>query len=425
MQEATLISPGAARPVAAVRSRPLEETHIDDLLRLVVENGKLFARIEAGGGFGTPGVPLDTGRWHQVAAVKRGATLTLILDGQPAGSCPAPEFTITAARDCALGGNPHFTGNEYLAATFAEFGLWNRALSIEELRQAAPAAPSLETFTFKTFGAQGEGLQADVHRPPDDGIRPVVLFIHGGALMAGDRKLTAKPGSLLRTLLDAGYVVVSIDYRLAPKVKLPEIIEDVRDACNWVRKRLPEIIPINPEQLVVMGQSAGGYLTQMTGFCVQPRPRALVSFWGYGDIAAEWYSRPDSFYRQQPLVTKEEAEQPGNGKLYLYCRQQGLWPKVVTGHNPETEPRAFDPFCPARNVTREYPPTLLIHGTKDTDVPYALSVQMDKELTAKGVEHQFITIPEGGHGFRSKEDAEIAAQTYRQVVEFLKQHTKR
>src|SRR5204862_3047042 len=114
------------------------------------------------------------------------------------------------------------------------------------------AAPSLETLTFKTFGAQGEGLQADVHRPPDDGIRPVVLFIHGGALMAGDRKLTAKPGSLLRTLLDAGYVVVSIDYRLAPKVKLPAILDDLRDAYAWVRARGPSFFQIDPEQIFLM-----------------------------------------------------------------------------------------------------------------------------------------------------------------------------
>jgi dipeptidyl aminopeptidase/acylaminoacyl peptidase len=133
-------------------------------------------------------------------------------------------------------------------------------------------------------------------------------------------------------------------------------------------------------------------------------------------------ARNDSFYCRQPLVTKEEAHRLGSGKLYLYCRQQGLWPKVVTGHDPEAEPRAFDPFCPVRNVTKDYPPTLLIHGTKDTDVPYALSVQMDKELTAKGVAHEFITVPDGIHGFRSKVDGEVAAKTYRQVVEFLGQY---
>src|SRR5207249_3612888 len=120
----------------------------------------------------------------------------------------------------------------------------------------------------------------------------------------------------------------------------------------------------------------------------------------------------------------EEAEKLGGPKLYLYCRQQGLWPQVLTGHDPEKEPGFFDPFCPERNVTRDYPPTLLIHGTKDTDVPYELSVRMDKAPSAKDVPHKFITIPGGGHGF-SRRDQEIASQTYQQVIEFLKSHAGR
>ncbi len=112
---------------------------MDDPLRLVVDNGKLFARIEAGSSFGTPGVPVGPSRWHRVAAAKRGATLTLFMDGLAVGSSAAPEFTTTTARDCALGGNPHFTGNEFLAATFADFSLWGRALSDEELRRLTSA----------------------------------------------------------------------------------------------------------------------------------------------------------------------------------------------------------------------------------------------------------------------------------------------
>lgn len=278
-----------------------------------------------------------------------------------------------------------------------------------------------QTFTYKTFDKTTNQLQADVYRSPDDKIRPVIIFIHGGALMMGGRGQSTKPGSLFDTLLKAGYAVVSIDYRLAPQVKLPGIIEDLEDACKWVREKGPELFHIDPKEIFVMGQSAGGYLTQVAGYRVKPRPKALVSFWGYGDIAGEWYSRADEFYRKQPLVTKEEADKEGGGKLYLYCRQNGLWPKVLTGHDPETEPKAFDPFCPVRNVTKDYPPTLLIHGTKDTDVPYELSVMMDKELTAKGVKHEFISIPGGGHGF-GRNDATIAAKTYEQVVKFLKQY---
>jgi len=278
--------------------------------------------------------------------------------------------------------------------------------------------PTVDTYTFKTVGTNE--LKADVHRPVGDAVRTVIVYIHGGALMMGSRAITPKAGSLLEAMLNAGYVVVSIDYRLAPKVKLPAIIEDVVDACAWVRKEGSKRFGMKSPELFVMGESAGGYLTLMSGFQVKPRPRALVSFWGYGDIAGSWYSKPDAFYRQKQLVTEEETEKSA-ALLYLYCRQQGLWPKVLTGHDPETEPRAFDSFCPVRNVTPEYPPTMLIHGTQDTDVPYEQSVQMDKELAARGVTHEFLTIREGGHGF-DRRQPEIAARAYQQVVEFLKRH---
>jgi acetyl esterase/lipase len=299
------------------------------------------------------------------------------------------------------------------------FAVWATSLPL-----AAPADEmtiTKQTFTYKTPDLPAEPLQADVYRSRGEQVRPVIIFIHGGALMMGGRGQSTRPGSLFDALLKADYAIVSIDYRLAPGVKLPDIIEDVQDACRWVREKGTELLHIDPEKIFVMGQSAGGYLTQVAGYCVHPRPRALVSFWGYGDIAGNWYSRPDEFYRKQPLVTKDEADKEGGGKLYLYCRQNGLWPKVVTGQDPDTEPRAFDAFCPVRNVTRDYPPTLLIHGTKDTDVPYEQSVMMDAELNAKAVHHEFITIPDGGHGFGRNDDA-IAAKIYEQMLQFLKRH---
>jgi acetyl esterase/lipase len=295
------------------------------------------------------------------------------------------------------------------------------ATALPLLALADEASVTKQTFTYKSFDTTTNQLKADVWRSAGEKIRPVIIFLHGGALMMGGRGQSPKPGSLFDVLLKAGYTVVSIDYRLAPWVKLPAIIEDLQDACKWVREKGPDLFHINPQELFVMGQSAGGYLTQVAGYRVQPRPKALVSFWGYGDIAGEWYSRPDEFYRKQPLVTKAEAEKESGWKLYLYCRQNGLWPKVVTGFDPETEPKAFDPFCPIRNVTKDYPPTLLIHGTKDTDVPYHLSVAMEQELTARGVKHEFISIPDGGHGF-GRNDTAVAAKTYEQMVQFLKQY---
>ena len=113
----------------------------------------------------------------------------------------------------------------------------------------------------------------------------------------------------------------------------------------------------------------------------------------------------------------------GGSRLYLYARQQGLWPKIVSGHDPDSEPKAFNPYCPVRHVTKKYPPTFLVHGDKDTDVPYQQSVMMAKELASKGVAHEFITTLNGGHGF-SRADAEFASKTYDQVVSFLNRYLK-
>ena len=110
---------------------------MDDPLRIVVDQGKLAARVEAGGAFGTPGMAIEAGRWYAVAAVKRGGTLTLWVDGKTVGSCAVPEFMSTGAQDCALGGNPHFSGNEFLAARFADFRFYAKALGPEEIRALA------------------------------------------------------------------------------------------------------------------------------------------------------------------------------------------------------------------------------------------------------------------------------------------------
>jgi acetyl esterase/lipase len=312
-----------------------------------------------------------------------------------------------------------------------------RGKSTRSTHELKPSAMSNGKSTRTTYEFKRVGdcvLRADVYRPANEEVRPVVLWIHGGALIMGSRR-SIDPG-FANPLIRAGYVFVSIDYRLAPETKLPAILADVRDAYRWVREKGPTLFYANPDQIAVAGGSAGGYLTLAMGYDVQPRPCALVSLWGYGDIAGAWYSRPDPFYARQPLVSKEEAyravgdrvlaESTGRNnrsRFYLYCRQLGLWPKEVTGHNPDKEPRAFDPWCPLRNVSAKYPPTLLVHGTKDTDVPYEQSELMAKELKRHGVEHELLTVPEGGHGLEGVK-REAVAQTYERAQAFLQRHLR-
>jgi len=275
-------------------------------------------------------------------------------------------------------------------------------------------------------------IKADVHTGRDGGVGRVVVWVHGGALILGGRDWL--PAWQRDAYLAAGYQVVAVDYRLAPESKLPAIVEDLVDACRWVRERGPELFGADPERVAVVGHSAGGYLALMAGVRVMPPPRAVVSFYGYGDIVGPWYSEPDLFYCQQPLVREEEArasvgeavisetkEHERRGQFYLYCRQQGRWPKEVAGHDARAEEGWFRDYCPVHKVRSDYPPTLLVHGDRDTDVPYEQSVMMARALGEAGVEHRLITIANGEHGFDGEAN-EAAMGAVQSVVEFLGAH---
>ena len=105
-------------------------------------------------------------------------------------------------------------------APVGSLGLAAAALLLGNPVQAADPPLPKQTHTFKTVGDLK--IQADVYRPDDTKVRPVVVWIHGGALVMGSRK--SVPQNLLDLCRDEGYALVSIDYRLAPEVKLPEIV---------------------------------------------------------------------------------------------------------------------------------------------------------------------------------------------------------
>jgi acetyl esterase/lipase len=289
------------------------------------------------------------------------------------------------------------------------------------------------TYTYKTVGDCR--INADIYPHPDGAAHAALVFIHGGCLIGGSRKDLNR--RQLDLYLSSGYSVISIDYRLAPETKLPGIIDDLVDAFQWITNPGPELASIDPQRIGVIGHSAGGYLALMSGCCVVPRPKAIVSFYGYGDIIGDWYSKPDSFYCQHPMVSEEESgrhvigpvisehyEGRGKEQFYLYCRQNGLWPLEVGGHDPIDEASFFTPYCSIQNIADDYPPTLLLHGDDDTDVPYEQSVDMDRKLTEHGLIHDFITMPGRGHGFDGNMDDPIVKSAFDKVLAFLDMHVK-
>jgi len=295
----------------------------------------------------------------------------------------------------------------------------------------APAEVHMQTYTYKQV--EGLEIKLDVHREDDDKVRPVVVWIHGGALIMGGRAGINR--HVKKMFLEAGYVIVSIDYRLAPETKLPAIIEDVEDAFKWIRAKGPALFRIDPSRIAVLGGSAGGYLTLVTGHRVRPRPTALVAFYGYGDLIGDWYSKPSPHPRHQRSKMSEgqaraqvsgppianSGDRDGNGgAFYQFCRQRGIWPQEVSAWNPHSESKKYGPYMPVKNVTGEYPPTLLIHGTEDTDVPYAQSVMMVAEFEKHGVDHEFITIANGEHGLGGGDPERIDA-AYERAFQFVRE----
>lgn len=257
--------------------------------------------------------------------------------------------------------------------------------------------------------------------------RPTIVWLHGGALVLGTRHdLERTRRAQLDAYLDAGWVVVAIDYRLAPEDQLPAIWEDVSDAFAWVRGDGRQLIGSDPGRVAAVGPSCGGYLALLAGGKLDPPPRAVVSFFGYGDIIGDWYAKPAPYYLGLPSVTEATAwgavgdesvaELPlhhDRREFYVYLRQRGLWPKVVGGDRP------LEDFCPERLVTRSYPPTLLFHGEADTDVPFEQSLRMAAALDVTGVRHQLKVIPGASHSFDRAGDA-AARDAITQAVGFLK-----
>jgi acetyl esterase/lipase len=297
-------------------------------------------------------------------------------------------------------------------------------LAIPLLAMQAAAATYVykaATYVYKEVG--GHALQADVFRHEDKVARPAILWLHGGALILGNRGGLRK--DQLQRYIEAGFVVVSIDYRLAPETKLGEIFRDVEDAYAWIRSKGPALFQADPKRIAVVGHSAGGFLTLLAGYRLRPRPRALVSFYGYGDFTADWESKPSPTYTQQPLLTKEEAQAAlgdlsKRGRFYLYTRQQGVWPQEVAG----ADSKNYKSYCPVRNVSRTYPPTFFLHGDADTDVPFSQSEEMARELKLHGVKYEFFRMPQGRHGFDAAMDDPLVSAALDRVIKFIQKYVR-
>ncbi|MBN9313502.1 MAG: alpha/beta hydrolase [Chryseobacterium sp.] len=256
---------------------------------------------------------------------------------------------------------------------------------------------------------------------------PVVVQIHGGGWVEGNKDIPA--GSYTEKtvlkLLDNGFAVVSIDYRLASKeVHFPALIQDTKDAIRWVRKNTA-VYHFDPENIGLWGGSAGGHLALLAAYSGD---HDFV-----GDAGLSKYSAKSNYVLDNFGPTEmNEVFQVNAGKFKLWIMKI-FAPKLVdirsklifavTGKtiSDETKPEInalMDAISPLKFVDHAVP-TQIMHGTKDNVVPISESKNLLAELQKRHVMSTLEIVKKGNHGFNniSEEEQHLLAQ---KMVEFAR-----
>ncbi|MDD2980266.1 MAG: alpha/beta hydrolase [Hespellia sp.] len=250
--------------------------------------------------------------------------------------------------------------------------------------------------------------------------RAAILYFHGGGLLYGSRK--DLPELHLRTLTNAGFVLIAYDYPLAPAAKVDLILNDVcqsiQDYCKNNTKYTDSPLPY-----FLWGRSAGAYLCLLaaaSGSLAQP-PLGLLSYYGYGFLCDNWFNQPSPYYCTLPQVpgtclSKISSELHASGSLdthysaYVYARQSGKWLSQFF----EGREKHFYLNFTLRLCEKMPCPLFCAHSTGDTDVPFAEFT----ELTNRYNPTRFVASG-SVHDFDRDETSDAAIRLLDATVNFL------
>ncbi|KUJ14331.1 alpha/beta-hydrolase [Mollisia scopiformis] len=290
------------------------------------------------------------------------------------------------------------------------------------------------THTFKQVS--GLELKADIylrsldaHRREYNRSQPVVLYFHGGGFVFSDREDV--PPHIVQLCLMRGWVLVSADYRKLPQISGTEMWEDARDAFVFVRETLPGILAgrlsgARFENVVLVGRSAGAYLSYLCGHNMDPKPIAMLTYYGVTSMSDPFFhssfqmgpapigwERVKPFYSEDvtlgttlpskkfdpdcllPDLTRNPAwkrphPEPGpHPRIVLvpWFFQENQYPEMMQEVDKSLDDKAWT----------EFPPTILVHGDKDVVNPYECSVRLVEAIGVPPA--KLFTAVGQGHGF--------------------------
>jgi acetyl esterase/lipase len=271
---------------------------------------------------------------------------------------------------------------------------------------ADPYPPTPGTGTFATIegiewaNVGGKPLLMDLRVPDGPGPFPVILFLHSGAWITGDRT----GGPAIRQA-SRGYAVASIDYELAPKSIWPAQIFDCKAAVRWLRANAAQY-RLDPERVGVFGTSSGGHLAAVLG-----------TSGGVAELEGPELGNPQfssrvkavvDFYGPTDLLKMDEQKLPCYGlsanspfmppSLLMGCPIQECREKTITS-NPMTY------------LTPDDPPFLILQGQQDCLVPWQQSQMLYDALRETGIGAELHLLPTAEHA-----DHQFDDQQWKQLV---------
>jgi acetyl esterase/lipase len=256
------------------------------------------------------------------------------------------------------------------------------------------------------YGSASDRQVLDLYLPEAaSGPVPVVVWVHGGAFMMGDK---SDPQSLA-ALRAAGFAVAAINYRLSGTDQWPAQRDDVMAAVAYLRANATDL-GIDPARIALFGASAGGHLVSTAGLTLAADPGTAVR------AVVDWYGPVDFTTMDADMEATRITR--ATGRNDAADSPESALIGATVADNPELA-RAASPLQALADLPEgaQLPPFLIMHGDADDFVAPAQSERLRDALLAhpgqSGV--TFEIVPGAGHGSGAFQEAQ-ASQT---VVDFL------
>lgn len=234
----------------------------------------------------------------------------------------------------------------------------------------------------------GQQLRLALYQHDSDTARPTVLLLHGGGWQYGNYQRTNNWPKLLS---DAGYQVLSLQYRLAAagQPTWDKAPVDVRDAVSYIKAHAHEL-GVEPSQIALFGQSAGGHLALLEANTTSQAVQAAIGLYAPTDLTADY-----------ELSVDKDTE------------------LAFLGGTPTEQPNRYKAVSVPRTISISSPPTLLIQGTSDDIVSTTSSTKLSKRLESFGIPHRLVLLPYTGHSFDNQVGGFATQITEQVVLDFL------